>query len=516
MSKGVFRYMKGKILLLLAASFLVVSCNGKPSSSEPIKPSSSDTSETSEATSSTPSSEQSRESSSSSESKQSSVPTSSSSSSQSSQSSDPGVDEDAYEMQFDSILLKDKEDKNIHLSYKVPREYLSFAHPSTEFKKELAIEAMSFVVAAPDKDVLNGLYQYHSFDDIFYSEDYEQEEDKDTVLFSLAHKKIGNDDLVALTMSGYKYSHQWENNLTIGKTGNHAGFASGAQKVLPTLIQYLAKYNEPKVFVNGYSRTAAIANLITTYLFDNELVDEANYYAYLFETPKGVSASNEKEYNSVFNIVNSADLVTYVAPTEYGLKRIGKDIELYSDKADEIIQAFNPDLQLGEFKPKPLDPETPEDTHYENDVEFLQFFLNLLLEPVPEVPEDQVSRDLSTREHYVDNIQSEISYFIGLYLSLPDEITAELKNKISELSAFGMLGLLGTDGLYNFITPTLDEHEFVYDPEVLKPACNAVGELAQQKIMAVLVFVSDETKGNLMRLIYFHTLEAVLPLLLAL
>jgi hypothetical protein len=245
-------------------------------------------------------------------------------------------------------------------------------------------------------------------------------------------------------------------------------------------------------------------------------VDEANYYAYLFETPKGVSASNEKEYNSVFNIVNSADLVTYVAPTEYGLKRIGKDIELYSDKADEIIQAFNPDLQLGEFKPKPLDPETPEDTHYENDVEFLQFFLNLLLEPVPEVPEDQVSRDLSTREHYVDNIQSEISYFIGLYLSLPDEITAELKNKISELSAFGMLGLLGTDGLYNFITPTLDEHEFVYDPEVLKPACNAVGELAQQKIMAVLVFVSDETKGNLMRLIYFHTLEAVLPLLLAL
>ena len=59
--------MKGKILLLLAASFLVVSCSNKPSSSEPIKPSSSDTSEQSEPTSSTPSSEPSRESSSSSE-----------------------------------------------------------------------------------------------------------------------------------------------------------------------------------------------------------------------------------------------------------------------------------------------------------------------------------------------------------------------------------------------------------------------------------------------------------------
>lgn len=504
--------MKGKIFLLLAAMSLVVSCNEKPSSSQPINSTDNSgeatsspsgvTSEGSEPSSSVPSKESSS--------------SSSSSNSQSSQSTEPGSEEDVYEMKFDSILLKDKDNQSIEINYKIPREYLSFAHPSTEFKKELAIEAMSFVVAAPDKDVLGDLYEYHEFDDIFYSEDYELEEDKDTVLFSLAHKKMGNDDLVALTMSGYKYSHQWENNLTIGKTGNHTGFAVGAQKVLPTLMQYLEKYNEPKVFVNGYSRTAAIANIISTYLLNNEVVDEANYYAYLFETPKGIDIADEKEYKSVFNIINSADLVTYVAPTEYGLKRIGKDIELYSDKADEIIANFNPDLQLGEFKPKPQDPDYPEDVYYENDVDFLKFFLNLLLEPVPEAPEGEVSRDLSTREHYVDNIQSEISYFIGLYLSLPDEITAELKDKISELSTFGMLGLLGTDGLYNFITPTLDEHEFVYDPEVLKPACNAVAGLAQQKIMAILVFVSDDTKGNLMRLIYFHTLEAVFPLLLAL
>ena len=516
MSKGVFRYMKGKILLLLAASFLVVSCSNKPSSSEPIKPSSSDTSEQSEPTSSTPSSEPSRESSSSSESKQSSVPSSSSSSSQSSQSSDPGVDEDAYEMQFDSILLKDKEDKNIHLSYKVPREYLSVAHPSTEFKKELAIEAMSFVVAAPDKDVLNGLYQYHSFDDIFYSEDYEQEEDKDTVLFSLAHKKIGNDDLVALTMSGYKYSHQWENNLTIGKTGNHVGFASGAQKVLPTLIQYLAKYNEPKVFVNGYSRTAAIANIITTYLFDNELVDEANYYAYLFETPKGVSASNEKEYNSVFNIVNSADLVTYVAPTEYGLKRIGKDIELYSNKADEIITNFNSDLVLETFTAQPFDPDYPNDPYYENDLDFAKLFIDSLLEPVTNLPEGEISRDLSTRENYVDNIQSELAYFISLYLSLPDNVTAALKDKLSKMGTLEMLSLLSVDGLYNFIAPVLDEYSFAYDEEVLRPASNAIVGLAQQKLKVLLLLVGEPTKANLLRLVHFHTLEAVLPLLLAL
>ena len=505
--------MKGKIFLLLAAMSLVVSCNEKPSSSQPInstdnsgEATSSPSGVTSEGSVEPPSSAPSKESSSS----------SSSSSSQSSQSTEPGSEEDAYEMKFDSILLKDKDNQSIEVNYKIPREYLSFAHPSTEFKKELAIEAMSFVVAAPDKDVLGELYEYHEFDDIFYSEDYELEEDKDTVLFSLAHKKIGNDDLVALTMSGYKYSHQWENNLTIGKTGNHTGFAVGAQKVLPTLIQYLEKYNEPKVFVNGYSRTAAIANIISTYLINNEVVDEANYYAYLFETPKGIDIADEKEYNSVFNIVNSADIVTYVAPTEYGLKRIGKDIELYSNKADEIITNFNSDLVLETFTAQPFDPDYPNDPYYENDLDFAKLFIDSLLEPVTNLPEGERSRDLSTRENYVDNIQSELAYFISLYLSLPDNVTAALKDKLSKMGTLEMLSLLSVDGLYNFIAPVLDEYSFAYDEEVLRPASNAIVGLAQQKLKVLLLLVGEPTKANLLRLVHFHTLEAVLPLLLAL
>ena len=33
----------------------------------------------------------------------------------------------------------------------------------------------------------------------------------------------------------------------------------------------------------------------------------------------GIDINNKKEYNSAFNIINSADLISYVAQIEYGI-----------------------------------------------------------------------------------------------------------------------------------------------------------------------------------------------------
>ena len=79
-----------------------------------------------------------------------------------------------------------------------------------------------------------------------------------------------------------------------------------------------------------------------------------------------------------------------------------------------------------------------------------------------------------------------------------------------------MLGLLSTDGLYNFLTPILNEHNFAYDDAQLKASTNAVAELATQKIALLLLFASADYKQNLMRLIDFHALETVIPLVFAL
>lgn len=437
------------------------------------------------------------------------------SSSSSASSSTQPVDE-AYHAKVESMLLSDEEGNPIDVEFDVPREYLSFAHKSTTFNKNLAIEALSFVAAAPYKEELARLYTYHSFDDIVYSEDYDKEQEKDSVLFSLAHKKIGNDDLVALSLSGYNYQKQWEQNLTIGKEGDHEGFMEGVTKVLPVFLDYLAKYNEPKVFVNGYSRTAAIANLMSTFILDDKVVEESNYYAYLFETPKGVSVENTKEYKSIFNIVNSADLVTYVAPTEYGLKRVGVDIELYSENADAKVSEYNEKLVLPAFTPRNEDPEDASIPNFANDIDFVNFVISYLLKPVTDIGDGQQNRDISTRANFVDNIQGDAAYLVSLFFSLPSDVVEDIKTKLSEMGAFGMLGLLSTDGLYNFLTPILNEHNFAYDDAQLKTSTNAVAELATQKIALLLLFASADYKQNLMRLIDFHALETVIPLVFAL
>ena len=437
------------------------------------------------------------------------------SSSSSASSSTQPVDE-AYHAKVESMLLSDEEGKPIDVEFDVPKEYLSFAHKSTVFNKNLAIEALSFVAAAPYKEELARLYTYHSFDDIYYSEDYDKEQEKDSVLFSLAHKKIGNDDLVALSLSGYNYQKQWEQNLTIGKEGDHEGFMEGVTKVLPVFLDYLAKYNEPKVFVNGYSRTAAIANLMSTFILDDKVVEESNYYAYLFETPKGVSVENTKEYKSIFNIVNSADLVTYVAPTEYGLKRVGVDIELYSENADAKVSEYNEKLVLPAFTAKEADPEDASVPYFTNDIEFVNYVIKYLLEPITEVGEGQQNRDISTRANFVDHIQGPASYLVSLLFSLPSDVMDDLKTKLAAMSMWDMLGLLSTDGLYNFLAPVLTEHNFAFDDDKLKANTNAAIELATQKIALLLLFASEDYKADFKRIIDFHALETVIPLVFAL
>ena len=87
-------------------------------------------------------------------------------------------------------------------------------------------------------------------------------------------------------MNAMNYKLPWANNLTIGKTGNHAGFQSGANTVLAGLNNYLASYstvNTRKIWINGYSRSAAIGDIVAYTLVDNNLVKEDNLYAYLFE-----------------------------------------------------------------------------------------------------------------------------------------------------------------------------------------------------------------------------------------
>ena len=525
--------MKKNVLFLIAIPLMLSACKGNTSSIAPsssTNSSSEQSSITQESSSSEPitsyqdscsmcigltssassSSEafSSSTSSSSSKASSSSQVSSSSSASSSQANSSSNIEEPKYNLEFRSTFMKDEDNNPINLSYDIPYSYFSFEHSSSTFNKELAIASLPFVVAAPDKNELRSTYDRFGFNanEIVFSSDYEKEEDENTLLYAIGHKKVGSRDLVNITISGYMYSKPWESNFKVGKTGHHQGFLTGLNKILPDVTAYLAKYDKDstKVFINGYSRAAAVGDLLAKNLLDNNLAKASNLYAYLFETPRGVDlASGHYQYASIFNIINSSDLITYFAPRAYAFERAGNDIDISKSNAQEILTAFNSKLVLPEF--------SVNEGNYTNDVEFINYILNSLLEPLDE---EHAAQDMSTRGHYVDNAQDSMGYFIALMLSLPDEVMAAISDSFNGLGFLQMLDLFAEDGMYNHLKPILDEHNVSYDDAKLKSSTNVLMAIGQQKLAITLALVTPEFKGNLKRTLDFHALETVIPLLI--
>ena len=88
--------------------------------------------------------------------------------------------------------------------------------------------------------------------------------------------------------------------------------------------------------------------------------------------------------------------------------------------------------------------------------------------------------------------------------------------KIKAAGLGELLGLLSPDGIYNFILPILQEKEVVYEEEPLKAALNGLLYLVINKQMILLFAMDEASKADLMRSVYFHALETVVPLLIAL
>ncbi len=130
----------------------------------------------------------------------------------------------------------------------------------------------------------------------------------------------------------------------VHKSGNHEGFELAKLQVLSGLNSYLEKYKSEigehiKIWITGYSRGAATANLAAAALVNGEAgrnyseigkytLDNQNVYCYGFETPKGTCDvdANDEKYSSIFNLINPIDIIPYVGPEEMGFCRYGKDL----------------------------------------------------------------------------------------------------------------------------------------------------------------------------------------------
>jgi len=199
--------------------------------------------------------------------------------------------------------------------------------------------APGYTIAA---DNIHNLYGMIGFTPIgYYNYDVPLNSEIDKVAYSLAEKRVvlnGQETVIlAIVVRGGGYGGEWVSNGRLGTGEEHAGFSTASGPVLEAAKTQIASYPSDlpiKLWITGYSRGAAVANLVAAnlnlYAMGVPNLTKENIYAYTFATPLNTKASNAKTnaYDNIFNIVNPVDIVPRVPLQSWGYTRYGIDKNL--------------------------------------------------------------------------------------------------------------------------------------------------------------------------------------------
>ena len=218
----------------------------------------------------------------------------------------------------------------------------SYNHRLAQLSIGMSIAAFRWV--GPDEPAGN-TYIRDFFDEAGFTgismSDYEKSPGQYTISSCIATREIATEEesftLVAVALCGGNYTKEWASNVTMGNGNRHEGFAYAAELVENRVLGYLARRHMTdqniKIWVSGFSRAGAIANLVGADLADMNLIPESNLFVYTFAAPQAAK-DFDKAYPSIFNIVGKMDLIPRVAPREWGYGRYGTDLSTPSVETD--------------------------------------------------------------------------------------------------------------------------------------------------------------------------------------
>ena len=167
-----------------------------------------------------------------------------------------------------------------------------------------------------------------------------QPAETDSIGINCASKTIrdngGSYKLIAVGVSGNNYHAEWGGNVRLDATGEHKGFALGRDQALDYLRSYIADTGisgRVKIWIAGYSRSAAVANMVSGALDNGYSLGEGvslsphDLYCYCYEPPMGTTKNQVQGrlYDNIQNIVNANDVVTYVPFDSWDFARYGVD-----------------------------------------------------------------------------------------------------------------------------------------------------------------------------------------------
>ncbi len=176
--------------------------------------------------------------------------------------------------------------------------------------------------------------------------DYEVDKD-DLSAFFVGHRKIryNNEkhEVIVVAVRGTNGTNtEWSSNFDVGadtseyyqalgtshphwrNKDNHKGFDVSSNRILDKLEAYIEEYVDDSanlnILITGHSRGAAIANILGAH-YEND--QRYNSYTYTFATPNVTEAANASSYQTIFNVVNYDDIITYLPLESWGFTKYG-------------------------------------------------------------------------------------------------------------------------------------------------------------------------------------------------
>lgn len=420
-----------------------------------------------------------------------------------------GDEKDEVVVEMDPMIKIGEGVTPYQLSFQYEDDY--FLSSAKTYNKDLSMLSFGASVATATKERGTKFFTDIDFKNIT-PHSYDTDPTKDSIGYFLAHKTIGDYELVAASFRGFNYGQEWANNFTIGKTGDHEGFSARGQEVYQELQSYIntyAKNKSLKLWINGYSRGGAISNVLSSLILkgDKVSVTQENMFVYTFEAPTSLSEENAVAYENVHNITNEADLVASIPPESYGLKRCGVDYQIYDANVSALLKEFDEEIDLPAFIPVSAVGAN------NGDREVLTFLLNQVFNK-EEDPSSDPTIYANTREQYVDNYQEGLSSAIGYIFALSSETRSELIAALKE-QATDIIGDQTGEKLYLFIKDYLDKDNIPYEDEKLRSDCatllKAVGNLFG--MILIYYYLSSDFANDLTRLITMHYPETAYVLL---
>ena len=235
---------------------------------------------------------------------------------------------------FDGVLT------GSDLQFSMKADYSWFHHPSSEYNHKLAQLSLMLATSAFNKETLNltekdanlrSFFNESGFSG-YESYDYQLIQNKDTIANGLAYKKLQDTEgeyiLLAVPICGQGYGDEWVSNFTTGNEEDHYGFRSAAEKVYSRLTDYISRHfsdERIKIWITGFSRSAAVGNILSHLILSSGQFEQDNVFAYLFAAPN--TTKEPVAYPQVFNICNGFDAIPKVPFAEWKYGKFG--ITLY-------------------------------------------------------------------------------------------------------------------------------------------------------------------------------------------